>query len=267
MSVEVIRNLSNPEISLPEECLTLPPVCQEEVQDVLVRLQRMKEEGSWFKLRTPEELNLLIPQVQEHAKGIFNGLRSYKNGDKWFAAWDAAEDAARNAAEDAARNAAWVATRDAVEDPAWVATRDAARNAAEDAVRYPAWVATRDAARNAAGHAAEDAAIDAAGIAAWEVVKDLPGFETNPFSHLLSLYELGSTGIRFHQVEETAENKKPEEMLIVHFPLELEDRRVLACLAFPDGRAGDKEVKYTHLWESSCSKITFLNPPPQRKIL
>ncbi len=207
---------SCPEIILPKACLNLPPVCQEGVKDVLGRLQRMEEEGSWFKVKTLEELNLLIPQVQEHAQEIFDGLRPYKNADN---SWGAARGVAGGVALGAARGTA----------------------------------------RNAAG--------DAARSAAWEVVKDLSGFETNPFSPLLSLYELGSAGIKFHQVEETAGNGESEEMLIVHFPLKLkDDRPILACLAFPDGRPGDETVQYIHSWKGPCSQITPLHPLLQREI-
>ncbi len=232
------------EIILPKECLTLSPDCQEGVKDVLGRLQRMKEKGSWFKVKTPEELNSLIPQVQEHAQGIFDGLRQYKNADN---SWDAARGAALCAAWDAARGTSW----------------DAAREAVGNAARVTAW----DAAREATGGAARNVAWNTAWHATGEVVKYLPCFETNPFSRLLSLYELGSAGIKFHQVEETAGNEEPEEMLIVHFPLKLEDDRpVLACLAFPDGRTGDETVQYIHSWQDPCSEITLLNTLPQRKI-
>ena len=222
MSTENLRQSSDPEIILPEECLTLSPVCQEGVKDVLDRLQRMEESGSWFKKRTPEELNLLIPQAQEHAQGIFDGLRQYKNADNsWGEALDTAGGTAWNAAWDTAGGTAW--------DTAW------------------------------------DAAGGAARAAAWEVVKDFPGFETNPFSPFLCLYELGSAGIKFHQVEKT--NKEPEEMLTVHFPLKLKDNPpVLACLTFPDGRPGDETVLSTHSWQDPCSQITLLSPPTQREI-
>ncbi len=218
MSVE---NLMQP--SYHEACPTLPPVCQAGVKDVLDRLQRMEESGSWFKKRTPEELNLLIPQIQEHAKNIFKGLLPYKNADN---SWSAALDVARSTALGADRSEA----RNVAGDVAW----DVAGDVAWDAARGTAWNAV-------------DAAQDAARSASWEVVKDLPGFETNPFIPFLSLYELGAVGIKFHEVEEIAGNEEPEEMLIVHFPLKLEDDRpVLACLTFPDGRPGDKTVQYTH---------------------
>ncbi len=251
MFVENLQS-SGHEIILPKACLTLPPACQEGVRDVLNRLQRMKEESSWFKKRTPEELNLLIPQVQEHAQRIFDGLRPYKNADN---SWGAA----RGAAWDAARGAAFNADR----GPAF----SAARGAAWNATRGPAWDAAEDIDWNTARGVARGVAWGAARGAAWEVVKDLPDFETNPFSPFLSLYELGSAGIKFHRVKETAGNEGPKEMLIVHFPLELKyDRPILACLAFPDGRPGDETVLSTHSWQDPCSEITLLNPLPQREI-
>ena len=257
MSVEDLQP-SYPEITLPKACLTLPPDCQEGVRDVLNRLQRMKEEGSWFKVRTPEELNLLIPQVQEHAKNIFDGLRQYKNADN---SWDAALNVARGVA----REAVWYAARNAFRGTALDAAGDAALDAAGDAALDAAWYAAGEAAREAVWNAAGDAARDAAGNATWEVIKDLSGFEINPFSPLLSLYELGSAGIKFHRVEET--NEGPKKRLIVHFPLKLEDDRpVLACLAFPDGRTGDETVQYIHSWQDPCSEITLLNALPQREI-
>ena len=255
MSVEDLQP-SYPEITLPKACLTLPPDCQEGVRDVLNRLQRMKEEGSWFKVRTPEELNLLIPQVQEHAKNIFDGLRQYKNADN---SWDAARNVARSTAWDATRGTDREAARETARKAAWNAALGVTRDAAWNAAGPASWGTARDAAWNAAG--------DAARAAAWEVVKDFSDFEINPFSPLLSLYELGAVGYEFHQVEKTAGNEDLEEMLIVHFPLKLKyGRPVLACLAFSDGRTGDKTVQYIHPWEKHCSEITLLNALPQREI-
>ncbi len=249
------------EIILPEACLTLPPACQEGVRDVLNRLQRMKEEGSWFKERTQEELNLLIPPTQKHAQDIFDRLRQYKNADNsWNAAWDAAGDAARNAAWDTTSNA----DRNAARATAWIVASDVV---ARGVAWGTAWNATLGATRGATLGATRGAAGNAARATAWEVVKDLRGFETNPFSSILSLYELGSAGIKFHQVEKTAGNEGQEEMLIVHFPLKLkDDSLVLACLAFPDGRTGDKTVQYIHSWQEDCSQIAPLHPLPQREI-
>ncbi len=253
------------ETILPEECLNLPSDCQAGVEDVLNRLQRMEEQVSWFQVRTLEEIKPLIPQTQKLAQDIFDGLRQYKNADNsWGAArhaaldlvWNAASGADRNAARDAAWDAARGADRNRVWDRAW----DRAWNAASGVDRNAAR------ARGAARHAAWDAALNAARGASWEIVKDLPGFETNPFAPFFSLYELGA-GIEFHTVKETAGNEDPEEMLIVHFPLKLEDDRlVLACLAFPDGRTGDKTVQYTHLLQKDCSQIAPFLPIPQREI-
>ncbi len=266
---ETLRKPSGPEITLLEECLTLPPVCQQGLLDGLARLQMMEETGSWFKVRTLGELNPILSQVQEDAQELFGKLRPHVETDRdktWSAAWQAAWYAAhQDATQNAARQAAW----DAAWNMAWSAASRAARRAARQAAwGWEAWDgdATQNVAHEVAAvvfrEAAAIAAHGATGAVAWEVVKDRPGFGQNPLSSRFSLYELGAVRIDFRQVEETDKGKKPEEMLLVDFPLKLKDGRlVLACLAYPDGRPGDLEVKYVRSLASGYSEITPLDLP------
>ena len=91
------------------------------------------------------------------------------------AAWYAARDAARNAA----RDAAWYAARDAARNAAGYAAGAAARDAAR--------AAARDAARDAARAAAWDAAGDAAGYAAWDAAWSLVARDLISAEHYTAL--------------------------------------------------------------------------------
>lgn len=213
------------ETSLPPECLSLPLVCQEGVRDFLASLRKMGEEESWFRVRTPEELNAIIPQIQTTAQEFMDALRPFKKGGMtWGAALNVAGRRATLAARNATQGAAW----------------NAALNAARDV--------TLDTGMNAAG--------DVVLGAAWETIKDQPSFGENPFLKLLELYQLGSTGFEFRKVDET-------QKLVVHFPLPFQTirrERVLACLVFGDAEPGDQKVLYVHGWNQDCSVIRLLNP-------
>jgi hypothetical protein len=198
------------------------------------------KERRYFIPRELDECNELIPELEEVVKDYKDALKPWyttswraARGAVFSAAWYAAEDAARSvaweAAEDAARSAAWEA--------AWYAAEDAARSAAWEAVLYVAW--------NAALYAARSAAIDVALDAAWEVIRDIEGYENNPFEKIVEIYGMGLYPKGFRKVDGI-------EKFIVDFPLK---KYRLGCWA-----EGDEEILYWHMWDEDCRETRPVKP-------
>jgi len=177
-------------------------------------------ERKYFVRRELDECNNLIPEVEKVVEDYKNALKPwYKTS--WGAAWDAARHAARHAAWDAARHAVWDATWYAA---AWYAIRGAVWDVAWYAVWYAVWYAARDAAWDAA----------------WEVIRDIKGYENNPFEKIVKIYDMGLYPRGFRKVDGI-------EKFIVDFPLKTYE---LGCWA-----EGDKEILYKHKWNEDCSNI------------
>lgn len=225
------------EVILPRECLSLPPERQEGVMKVLTRLQEM--EKKWFKLRTPEELNQIIPQVNEAARRLSNALKQ-KPPKKWpqkfeFLAGPRSEN--------------WARFKHLLKVGGRSDEKNAARGEAHRMVSLPARRAAKEALSTYYSELHETAskhisyAITEAGrYVSWEVVRDQPGFENNLYDHLFSLYEMGAVDVMFRKVN-------GREKLVIHFPLKLFGvTPILGCVV-----AGDKEVRYYHPWNRDCS--------------
>lgn len=212
---------------LPEACLPLPPDCQIGVINVLVLAGKMKERDSRSVARTPDALNEIIsPYLPKFSQESMSALKTFKRiGHSWTEAREVAWGEAAAIAYNIGREAAFAAAQ------------DAGMAAAPCEARW-----------------------DVAEAAAWEVVKDQPGFKENPFSPLLALYGMGAVGINFRQVND-------QEKLVVDFPLKVGEKVVRGCLVFGDGEPGDEEVKFIHDWGEDCSEIRPLNPPQPVRII
>jgi hypothetical protein len=209
-------------------------------------------ERKYFVRRELDECNNLIPEVEKVVEDYKNALKPwYKTS--WGAAWDAARHAAWDAAWDAGRGAVWDATWYATwYATAWYAIRgagrgagrgavlDAIRGAGRGAVWDVAWYAVWDVAWYAVWYAVWYAARDAAWDAAWEVIRDIKGYENNPFEKIVKIYDMGLYPRGFRKVDGI-------EKFIVDFPLKTYE---LGCWA-----EGDKEILYKHKWNEDCSNI------------
>jgi len=74
MTVERKPEKSTSEIILPEECRSLPLVCQEGVWDVFIRVDRMLANGSCFRIRTPKYLKKIIPEAKRLCREFTDSL-------------------------------------------------------------------------------------------------------------------------------------------------------------------------------------------------
>ncbi len=269
-----------PESILPSECLTLPFVCQERVKKILTQVEIMREKKSWFKTRTPEELNSILPQIHENSQEFMDSLRSFKEKNhSWWEAWcvfsnlyirdatpketggwEEAYKTALKTGRKTAWSAVWLKTESVVREGAWA--KDAlnwnwrkAIDKAKEAVLMVPWEvffgATWDADKKAAWHANWISAwvpnFIAARAAAYETIKDLPGFEKNPYIPLFNLFYQGAARMSFRQVDGAEE-------FVVDFPLIVDRRWILGCLALGDGETGDTEVLFAHQLEEDCSR-------------
>lgn len=185
---------------LPEALQSLPPVCQEGVRKVLKRLRKIREENAWSSPKTPEELNSCLPQIQKYAQERFEAFRPFKK-----------------------RGFSWAKASDEAETAAWDATLAAGGRRVE--ARLAAW----EAAMSEIGEAApETPSWEMAWAAAWETIKDRPGFEKNPYLPLLGLYELGAEKIKFSWAND-------KERLAINFLVESKEQgKVRARLLFSD---------------------------------
>lgn len=206
---------------LPEELRILPLECQEGVREVLTRRQQMGISWGFYEVRDFGQLDSLIPflQLQENTHRFFEALRPFKiKGKSWddalagakVAAWRTAQDVSRGAAFEVAKNLVLTVDREIRLDPNLSGSWEAVWNAAD--------------------------------CAAWETIKNQPGFEQNPFFRLLTLHELGVAGTMFHRGALMVDLK-------VRF---LNGREYLACLRFSNRGQGEQKVNYIHSQSENC---------------
>jgi hypothetical protein len=195
-----------------------------EIESIDERIEKKIEaakERKYFIMRELDECNKLIPGLEEVVKDWKDALKP------WYrTSWKDALDAVMDAALDVAWDVAWRAAFNA----AWGAAGGAALNAAAGDV---AW--------DAASYAAGDVAWDAA----WEVIRDIKGYENNPFEKIVKIYNMGLYPRGFRKVNGI-------EKYIVDFPLITGE---LGCWT-----EGDKEIPYKHMWDEDCNKIRPVRP-------
>jgi len=90
----------------------------------------------------------------------------------------------------------WDNAKRAVRLVAWNDVKAADRNAAKAAVFLAAWNADRNTGyltrvQSIAWNTAWDMGLDVASYASWQIIKDMPGYENDPSSHLINIYEMG----------------------------------------------------------------------------
>jgi hypothetical protein len=134
-----------------------------------------------------------------------------------------------------ARRAARIAGRSAAFDNAW----KTAKLTALDAIGHSAWYAAGYDAWKVACDVAEKAAADFAWYVALEVVRDIEGYENNPYEKLIKIYDMGLYPRGFIKVMR-------EERYFVDFPLKTNK---LGCWA-----EGDKQISYQHEWFENCKE-------------
>jgi hypothetical protein len=250
MSAEV-RTLEIPSALLAslEREIGLPDVCQEGVRQLQREVRRANRENTWFKLRTPEEFNLTVPQtVLELAQtpeateaiklyGPEKGTIVRVSGEEYFFpdSMDAYSDEVEKLVKKLGRNEA----RTGAINWNW----DTALGPLDAAIE----IAMDDSAKRKINQ----------GAVAWNVLYNLnkaTSSETvrdrrplNPYSFLVQLYALGAARIDYRQVNS-------QMKFVVDFPLEVEGRKVLGCFV-----PGEERIAHYHGWTEDCSEAIPLN--------
>jgi len=199
------------------------------IKSIDERIGKKIEEANKRKYFVPRELhecNQLIPEVEKIIKDYKDALKP------WYrTSWSNAEDDARSAAWDVAKINAW--------DVGWYAAWEAARSAARYVAFYAALSAARSVAWDVAWYAAIDAAYSVAWDVAWELIRDIKGYENNPFEIIVKLYDMGLYPRGFRIVYGS-------ERFFVDFPLLTNE---CGCWA-----EGENEILYKHKWGENCNE-------------
>jgi hypothetical protein len=191
--------------------------------------------------RGVSECNKLIPEVKNLVDDYIKTLEKYTiNFHKPLnIVWEKAERTAKeNGREDKLNNVykrAFNEIWDIVNESVWKAGWPAS-------VRNSLWKGSNEF-NTAKVNAARISYVIVKNVArevAWYVIKDIPGFENNPFEKRNKMYEIGVLPGDFRYVN-------LERRFIVHIPL---DDYTLGCLA-----DGDEYLYFQHLWYENCSKI------------
>jgi hypothetical protein len=182
--------------------------------------------------RTVEEANMLLPKINELVENYIKDLDMWKKEIEGLQhASDSLWDIARVAAMKAERTNTW----DSAWDYAWKQASYSARdNYGWYGGAYVSGETARDAARDAAKYAAR--------FIAFESAKDKLG-NTNPFSYLIELYDMGLKPTYFRKIDE-------QERFVVDLPLRVGGTFVLGCYVH-----GDKEVVFSHDWKEYCTNL------------
>ncbi len=218
---------------------------REAVLAVLDGYREISLKGQLFTLRTPEEIESIIPDVYDLDWRFKENLRPYmRKGHSWVFALSAAIGEAKKKAISEDRLDVWYATRSMVVEEVY----DMIRRAAEDTP----WVKELEE-RNWAGEIARIMAWDIVNEATWEVVGDKPGFENNPFSSIRAFHGLGAVLVFFGNVRKPGSDES-KQALVIHFPLMPSHDRTprLACLAFRDIQSRDETDLIVHPLTGPC---------------
>lgn len=207
----------------------LPAEVAQRVDRVLEFIRTTKNQ--WFTAKTPEEVNLIIPEAQKlvdrfHlATSAFGEIEICLNSPAWPID-DVMEEAAKAAGrEDGilfAQLAAYNATGAEIDIPPQLAEIDP-----------ESWWYDPIALGFSAGFAAS-----------WETVSDLGRFQgkENPGMLMLELYKLGAARINFHLVD-------GERKLVIDFPILLNEKYELGCWV-----EQDPKLNFYHRWSEWCEK-------------
>jgi hypothetical protein len=205
----------------------------------------------YFEMRELNECNKLIPQVEKAVRDYKRALTPwYKTS--WYDAENNAFKAFITAASKAGRDEAYfLVTKDvrmAVLQDTLNALINIVKKATLDYDPHEAWYVAKSVFRtlwNPMRSAANDVATDIGRMVGWEVMRDIKGYENNPFEKLFKIYELGLYPRGFCEVDGS-------EKFIVDFPLKTYE---LGCWA-----EGDREISYKHKWNEDCEDAKPMKP-------
>lgn len=243
---------------LPQECRQLPDESQKAILTMLARIEKMNQTGAWFRPRTEEEINALVPKIRpivqaifaEDCLGAFHGTQ-----DSWQKALNKETKALQFP-----RTVAWWK----IYNLAYLKAKNGANLAGKNAFGAASWPIVETAARTA-------------GLATACLARADPSIKekVNSPSLTLTLYEMGAAGVYFLPVRHRLTEKSPDfflpsaEMLrihlpaIIHHPVPDVDYVYLACLVFGPNEEGDARVNYLHPVVTNrrgCPQTRLLDP-------
>jgi hypothetical protein len=208
----------------------------EKINEKIVNAQTKK----YFITRKLRDCNKLIPKVEDIVKEYKNSLKPWYKSN-WKEAEQLAWENAIHTSIEVGRfdilNYICDRAREISEEAAWKQTLDIVFEATYD------FYNACEIAKNVAKHASMYVALDAG----WEVIRDIKGYENNPFEKFVKIYDLGLYPIGFSLVDGV-------EKFVVDFPLN--------TLELGWWKEGDKKILYVHKWDSNDLKIIS-----KRKIL
>lgn len=211
------------------------------VSGMLARIEKMNQTNAWFRPRTMEEINVLVPEIRQIGQGLF--------ADNCLGAL--------HGAPQLPRTAAWWETYNL----AYLKAKNGANKAGIEAFGTASWAIIEAAARTA-------------GLATACLTRADPSGKVSPHSIIWTLYEMGAAGVYFLPVSYGLIEGAPSpslpstEMLRIHLPVTIchpvanVDCTYFACLVSSPSGEGDSKVSYIHSVTNhkGCPQTRLLDP-------
>lgn len=232
---------------LTDEVAKLPFRNIEGIKNVLAVQDKLKE-GAFFRATTPQELEKILPKAAKKAQSIYSDLRALRKdpNEDWYntllredlESWDKPfiKSGRNNIAEAVERLASDIYPKGFNENT-YTGNLDFFRNMAHNM-------------QNDLGRALRR-----------EVIRDIEGYERNPYLTILELYELGAANylfFGFHKVD-------GERALVVDFMLKPDQSAnipfsTVGCAVFRPDNSYDRKIEYIHSLSSSHQEIRPITP-------
>ena len=177
-----------------EECLTLPKISQEGIRKALMRI----ENCHWLQLRTPKELEKIVPRIEKTAYLGLKALRTFAN----------TADVDCDSVVKEIGDMIWSEDHEprrveAVHTIFGNVYPSVTNRIIEAFLRRPELLAGRDpqdillliesTGVHVANHLSD--------FASWEIFKDQFKIQVNPLSFMMSFYEIGAVGVNFKYLD------------------------------------------------------------------
>lgn len=231
---------------LTDEVATLPYRNIEGIKNVL-RIAEGLKNGALFRERTPEELEQVLPKAAEKARAIYSDLRWMRKeeNEDWYSIL---HDGDKSFFDEPFKSSGRSEIAMRVENLA---------GGIGIPKRYENSWYLDDFLRNLRHNIEQDFQR----ALRREVIRDITGYERNPYLHMLELYELGAVNYLFfgwHKVDD-------KRSLVTNFLLKYDrdsniDHNTVACIIFNSDNSYDKKVQYIHPLERSHDEIRPIKP-------
>jgi len=212
------------ERELREQVTKIDNVIEKRISD---RLNETSQVRVYGKPRTLVDVNSTASQITKALDEYTEVLTPWKNGDSWNDAESAAIAAALKEAIDEGRTGLWNRTHDKAMGVA---------NNLVGGTKYGMAIPGTE--------TVKEYLVDGA---CWEVVKDLPGFDSNPYDSMLLLVKEGLKPTYFRKIH-------GEERFVVDIPL-ARHKNEFGCWVY-----GDERLIWKHSCFEDCRYLALINP-------